>query len=116
MENYKILGQELSGQFNGPYLIETILYEVPENTQCSISTIQITNSSNTDESYSISFVSNSDKNYSPMIKNTAVYDKVIKPGQTHEIKGGITLSSGDQVRVKSVSDEVIFNAYGVEIV
>lgn len=48
-------------------------------------------------------------------KHYAIYDKTILPGNTHEIKGGITLSSGDQIRVYSDSDEIIVNVYGVEI-
>lgn len=49
-------------------------------------------------------------------KHIAVYNKTIAPGQTHEIKGGITLSAGDQIRVYSSSAEVVTNVYGVEIV
>jgi hypothetical protein len=48
-------------------------------------------------------------------KHYAVYNKTIASGETHEIKGGITLSSGDQIRVYSDSPEIIANAYGVEI-
>lgn len=48
-------------------------------------------------------------------KHIAIYNKTIEPGQTHEIKGGITLSAGDQIRAYSTSNEVIVNVYGVEI-
>ncbi len=48
-------------------------------------------------------------------KQNIVYKKEIKPGTVHEFKGGITLSSGDKIRVYSDSDEIIVNAYGVEI-
>jgi predicted GH43/DUF377 family glycosyl hydrolase len=48
-------------------------------------------------------------------KHYVIYNKTIAPAETHEIKGGITLSSGDQIRVYSDSPEIIANAYGVEI-
>jgi hypothetical protein len=48
-------------------------------------------------------------------KHIAVYNKSIAPGETHEIKGGVTLSAGDQIRVYSTSNEIITNVYGVEI-
>jgi hypothetical protein len=48
-------------------------------------------------------------------KHVAIYNKTIASGETHEIKGGVTLSAGDQVRVYSNSSEIITNVYGVEI-
>lgn len=48
-------------------------------------------------------------------KHIAIYNKTISSGETHEIKGGITLSAGDQIRVYSDSAEIITNVYGVEI-
>lgn len=48
-------------------------------------------------------------------KHKVINAKSIDSGQTHEIKGGITLSAGDQVRVYSDSSDIITNVYGVEI-
>jgi hypothetical protein len=48
-------------------------------------------------------------------KHLAIYNKSIASGETHEIKGGVTLSAGDQIRVYSDSAEIITNVYGVEI-
>ena len=48
-------------------------------------------------------------------KHVAIYNKSIASGETHEIKGGVTLSAGDQIRVYSTSNEIITNVYGVEI-
>lgn len=48
-------------------------------------------------------------------KHIAVHNKIIEPGQTHEIKGGITLSAGDQIRAYSTSQDLIVNVYGTEI-
>jgi uncharacterized protein (DUF697 family) len=48
-------------------------------------------------------------------KHIAIYNKSIASGETHEIKGGVTLSAGDQIRVYSTSNEIITNVYGVEI-
>ena len=48
-------------------------------------------------------------------KHIAIYNKTIASGETHEIKGGVTLSAGDQIRVYSNSSNIITNVYGVEI-
>jgi hypothetical protein len=48
-------------------------------------------------------------------KHIAIYNKTIASGETHEIKGGVTLSAGDQIRVYSDSSGIITNVYGVEI-
>ena len=48
-------------------------------------------------------------------KHIAIYNKTINPNQTHEIKGGITLSAGDQIRAYSTSSNIAVNVYGVEI-
>lgn len=48
-------------------------------------------------------------------KHVAIHNKTIVSGETHEIKGGITLSAGDQIRAYSTSDDIIVNVYGVEI-
>lgn len=48
-------------------------------------------------------------------KHISVYNKTINSGETHEIKGGITLSAGDQIRAYSSSDDLIVNVYGAEI-
>lgn len=39
----------------------------------------------------------------------------IGSGEVNEIYGGITLSSGDQIRVESSSEDIIVQVYGVEI-
>jgi hypothetical protein len=57
----------------------------------------------------------SDVLYTSLNKHIAIYNKIIAPGETHEIKGGVTLSAGDQIRVYSDSNEIITNVYGVEI-
>ena len=48
-------------------------------------------------------------------RHIAIQSKSIAPGETHEIKGGVTLSAGDEVRIKSTSTEIIANVYGAEI-
>jgi hypothetical protein len=48
-------------------------------------------------------------------ENFIVYEKSISSGWTDEIKAGITLSSKDSIDVKSTSNFIIANGYGVEI-
>lgn len=48
-------------------------------------------------------------------KNMAIDNKLISAKTSEEIRGGITLSAGDQIRAYSTSNEVSINVYGVEI-
>lgn len=48
-------------------------------------------------------------------KNTLVPTRALATGSSEEIKGGITLSSGDQLRLRSTSSSVIGHVYGAEI-
>lgn len=65
----------------------------------------------------VNIITQTNYDYVPQSQNKhiAIYNKTIAPGETHEIKGGVTLSAGDQIRVYSSSAEIITNVYGVEI-
>lgn len=48
-------------------------------------------------------------------KHQIIYNKEILAGETHTISGGLTLNSGDQIRAKSTSSDIIVNVYGAEL-
>lgn len=48
-------------------------------------------------------------------KHKIIYNKQILAGETHIISGGVTLNSGDQIRAKSTSSDIIVNVYGAEL-
>jgi hypothetical protein len=111
-DTYKILGQALTG-LNSE---EIAIYQVPNAKQTAVSAIEITNSDSSSTTYTLAFVPSEESAGLVLNKHIVIYDKTIAPGETHEIKGGVTLSEGDQIRVYSDSAEIITNVYGVEIV
>jgi hypothetical protein len=108
-DTYKVLGQALTGA------TEITVYTVPGGTKASISAIEITNSDTASQTYKVSVVPSLDTASESLNKHYIIYNKTIASGETHEIKGGVTLSAGDQIRVYSTSNEIITNVYGVEI-
>lgn len=110
-ETYKVLGQTLTGLNSA----EIVIYKVPNAKQTSISAIEITNSSSLSTTYTLAFVPSEESTQLILKKHIAIYNKTIAPSETHEIKGGVTLAMGDQIRIYSTSNEIIANVYGVEI-
>jgi hypothetical protein len=108
-DTYKVLGQALTD------VAEVTVYEVPAGTKASVSAIEITNSDVASQTYKVSVVPSLDTESESLNKHYIIYNKTIASGETHEIKGGVTLSAGDQIRVYSTSNEIITNVYGVEI-
>jgi hypothetical protein len=107
--NYKVLGQSLTTAG-----IETDLYTVPASKETALSAITITNSSgSTTNTYKLSVVPSGQLNGS-INKNYIAYNKSISPNQIDEIKGGITLSAGDKIKIFSPSSSLIVQVYGVE--
>ena len=107
---YKVLGQKLTTA------AETTVYTVPASTQASISAIVITNTAATSATYSLSFVPSADSAYVwSLNKHTAISTKTILANETHEIKGGVTLATGDSIRIAGSSTNLVANVYGAEI-
>jgi hypothetical protein len=108
-ENYKILAQE--------YALNSVnVYTVPANTQASISSISIINNGASSGSYYLGVIKSEDAG-TPGISTTQqiIPNKVLAAGETDEIVGGITLSSGDRIRIYSASSDIYVHIYGVEI-
>jgi len=124
-DNYKILAQTTAASIeeNSGENQANVVYTVPSNTQASISSISLVNTSNVAEDYYLGVVRAEDVNTSVdendllIISNAQkiIPTRSIEPNQVDEIVGGITLSAGDQIRVYSESDDLIVQVYGVEI-
>ena len=135
-DSYKILGQTVGASVseNTNTDQDSLVYEAPAEKQASISLVAIINTSSETLSYSLGAVKSDDteaflsQDYlSPedetltentlqmKDKNILIPDAQIGSGEVHEISGGITLASGDQIRLRSNSDEIVAQVYGVEI-
>ena len=135
-DNYKILGQTLGASISENTNTEqdSLAYEAPAEKQASISLIAIINTSTETLSYTLGAVKSDDEEAffpqsyvgpgdTSLIENTLqmrdknilIPDAQIGSGEVHEISGGITLASGDQIRLRSNSDEIVAQVYGVEI-
>lgn len=95
---------------------EAEVYTVPALIQASLSAIEITNTGVASQTYTLSVVPIAESSSTSTSKNNLIYQKTILPGQTHEIKGGVTLSSGDKVRLSASSNDVVIHVYGSELV
>jgi hypothetical protein len=114
---YKILGQGVSQAVaNNSTTSEVTVYQVPANTQAAISRINIANTTSSSQTYRLSFVPSSETTGTSYYRHYSIYDATIAPKSTYEIKGGITLGAGDQIRAySSTSNQLSINVYGVEI-
>lgn len=90
----------------------TDLYTVPLGVQTSISSITICNQDAIDVTFSVSIVpggvADNPKQY--IYYNTLIYNS-----DSFIFTGGVSLASGDVVRVSTTSSLVSFNIFGVEV-
>lgn len=127
-DTYKVLGQSLGGSVtavNGTPQ-DSVLYTVPSATQAAISAIIITNTGESAVNYSVGVVTYGDSTAVTDVlgesvlafsgKHTIIPAHTLEVGSTEEIKGGVTLSSGDQLLINSTSTSIVAHAYGAEIV
>ena len=90
----------------------TTLYTVPVSTQAVVSTINVCNTASTDATYRIAVVTNG---VSITNANDIVYNATIAGNETISFTQGITMDSGDLLRVFASTASVAFNAFKMEI-
>ena len=90
----------------------TTLYTVPVSTQAVISTINVCNTASTDATYRIAVVPNG---VSITNANYIVYNATVAGNETVAFTQGITMDSGDLLRVFASTASVAFNAFKMEI-
>jgi glucose-6-phosphate dehydrogenase assembly protein OpcA len=88
------------------------LYTVPSSTQAVVSTINVCNTASADATYRIAIVPNG---VSITNANYIVYNATISGNETIAFTQGITMDSGDLLRVFASSASVAFNAFKMEI-
>jgi hypothetical protein len=88
------------------------LYTVPSSTQAVVSTINVCNTASADATYRIAIVPNG---VSITNANYIVFNAIISGNETVAFTQGITMDSGDLIRVFASTASVAFNAFKMEI-
>jgi hypothetical protein len=107
---YKVLGQVAPSATT-----ETQLYPVPSSTSAVVSTITICNQSSSAATYRIAVVKSGGATSPAAALSWIVYGATVAASDTTVLTVGITLATGDQLRVYASSANLSFNAFGSEI-
>ena len=104
----KVLGQAAPGASS-----ETSLYVVPASTSAVVSSIVICNRGSGDALYRVAVVPGGG---SAGNANYVVYDaKLLKETIPDALVIGITMATGDEIRVEADTADVSFSAFGTEV-
>jgi hypothetical protein len=107
-EIYKVLAQSSPAATT-----LTDIYTVPTSTQAVISSIVVTNRSNSNKSFRIAIaVAGAADN----VKQYIAYDTAVSGNGVQEFTIGATLGAADVIRVYASSADLSFNVFGTEIV
>lgn len=107
---YKILGQS-----NPNATTNTTVYTVPSTTTAVISTITIANQASTAGSYRIIAQKSADVSATILAKQYLAYDVAISANDTTALTLGISLETGDVIKVYCSSANISVNIFGSEI-
>ena len=107
---YKVLGQT-----NPSATTETQLYLVPLATSAVVSTITICNQASSAATYRIAVVKSGGSTSPAAAASWIVYGATVAASDTTALTLGLTLATGDQIRVYASTATLSFNAYGSEI-
>ena len=105
---YKVLGQS-----NPSATTETTLYTVPASSSTVVSTIAIANQAGTAATYRIAIRPSADA--STAAKHWIVYGATVAASDSTFLTLGVTLATGDLIRVYASTANLSFNAFGSEI-
>ena len=105
---YKVLGQS-----NPSATTATTLYTVPASNSAVVSTIAITNQAGTSGTYRIAVRPAADATTTQ--KHYIVYGATVAASDSILLTLGLTLATGDVVRVYASSANMSFSAFGSEI-
>jgi hypothetical protein len=104
---YKVLGQS-----NPLATTQTNLYTCPAQTSTVVSSIVVTNQSNTGGSYRIAIRPNG---ATLAAQHYIAFDRTIAGNATETHTIGVTIDAADIVTIYASSGTMSFNAFGVEI-
>lgn len=105
---YKVLAQN-----NPSATTETTLYTVPSSTSTVVSTVSIANQAGTSATYRIAVRPAADATTAS--KHWIVYGATVAANDSIMLTLGLTLATGDVVRVYGSSANLSFSAFGSEI-
>jgi hypothetical protein len=105
---YKVLAQAAPAATT-----ETTLYTVPASTSAVVSTIAITNQAGSSGTYRIAVRPSADA--STTQKHFIVYGATVGANDSIMLTLGVTLATGDLIRVYASSADMSFNAFGSEL-
>ena len=105
---YKVLAQN-----NPSATTETTLYTVPSSTSAVVSTISICNQAGTSGTYRIAVRPAADA--STAAKHWIVYGATVAASDSIMLTLGLTLATGDVIRVYGSSANISFAAFGSEL-
>lgn len=105
---YKVLGQLNPAASN-----EENLYTVPASTQAVVSSIAITNQAATSATFRIAIRPSADS--TTAAKHYLVYGTTVGANDTVVLTIGVTMATGDKIRVIGSTATLSFSAYGSEI-
>ena len=108
--SYKILAQN-----NPSATTESTLYTAPSSTSTVVSTIMICNQSSTAATYRIAVQPSADAGSSAAAKHWIVYGATVAGSDATALTLGITLATGDRIRVYASTANISFSAFGSEI-
>ena len=107
---YKVLGQVAPAATT-----ETQLYLVPSATSTVVSTITVCNQAASAATYRIAVVKSGGATSPAAALSWIVYGATVAAADTTVLTVGITLATGDQIRVFASTATTSFNAFGSEI-
>jgi len=107
---YKILGQ-----VNPSASTETTLYTVPSSTQAVVSSISVCNQTASSATFRIAVQPSADTGSDAVAKHFLVHGTTIAAADTVILTIGVTLATGDRIRVFGNNANLSFAAYGSEI-
>ena len=105
---YKALGQS-----NPSATTETVLYTVPSATSAVVSTLTICNQASSAATYRIAVRPSADG--TTAAKHWIVYGATVGGSDTTALTLGLTLATGDTIRVYGSTATLSFSAFGSEI-
>ena len=107
---YKILGQS-----NPSATTETTLYTVPSSTSTVVSSVSICNQTASAATYRIAVQPSADAGSNAAAKHWIVYGATVAASDSTILTLGLTLATGDRVRVYASTANLSFSAFGSEI-
>ena len=107
---YKVLGQ-----VNPAATTETQLYLVPSATSAVVSTLTVCNQASAAATYLIAVVKSGGSTSPAAALSWIVYGATVAASDSTALTLGLTLATGDQIRVYASTATLSFSAFGSEI-